>query len=351
MSDSRKGKKKLWLIPLGAAVLAVAAAGVLILRTLQSEDTGTAADMDTADRTRGAVLWNGKEYEYNDHLSNYLVLGIDTREKTETSVGQADAGQADAIYLVSRDRVKNTVTVISVPRDTMTEIETFTPGGESLGKSTDHISLSYAYGDGGHESCRLAREAVSNLFYGLPIQGYCAINMDGISALVQSVGTVTVTVPNDSLEAEYPEFTAGSQVTLNEENTEIFVRYRDTDERQSALARMERQEEFIRALGAAVKALAAQDSGFAGKLYETMRPYMVTSMGNDEFVRLMQSAAEGGASEGWTVPGQPVDGQYYDEYHVDDEALYEKIIETFYTEIGTTKSSTTENGTIRGETP
>ncbi len=351
MSDSRKGKKKLWLIPLGAAVLAVAAAGVLILRTLQPEDTGTAADMDTADRTRGAVLWNGKEYEYNDHLSNYLVLGIDTREKTETSVGQADAGQADAIYLVSRDRVKNTVTVISVPRDTMTEIETFTPGGERLGKSTDHISLSYAYGDGGHESCRLAREAVSNLFYGLPIQGYCAVNMDGISALVQSVGTVTVTVPNDSLEAEYPEFTAGSQVTLNEENTEIFVRYRDTDERQSALARMERQEEFIRALGAAVKALAAQDSGFAGKLYETMRPYMVTSMGNDEFVRLMQSAAEGGASEGWTVPGQPVDGQYYDEYHVDDEALYEKIIETFYTEIGTTKSSTTENGTIRGETP
>lgn len=351
MSDSRKGKKKLWLTPLGAAVLAVAAAGVLILRTLQPEDTGTAADMDTADRTRGAVLWNGKEYEYNDHLSNYLVLGIDTREKTETSVGQADAGQADGIYLVSRDRVKNTVTVISVPRDTMTEIETFTPGGESLGKSTDHISLSYAYGDGGHESCRLAREAVSNLFYGLPIQGYCAVNMDGISALVQSVGTVTVTVPNDSLEAEYPEFTAGSQVTLNEENTEIFVRYRDTDERQSALARMERQEEFIRALGAAVKALAAQDSGFAGKLYETMRPYMVTSMGNDEFVRLMQSAAEGGASEGWTVPGQPVDGQYYDEYHVDDEALYEKIIETFYTEIGTTKSSTTENGTIRGETP
>ena len=351
MSDSRKGKKKLWLIPLGAAVLAVAAAGVLILRTLQPEDTGTAADMDTADRTRGAVLWNGKEYEYNDHLSNYLVLGIDTREKTETSVGQADAGQADAIYLVSRDRVKNTVTVISVPRDTMTEIEPFTPGGESLGKSTDHISLSYAYGDGGHESCRLAREAVSNLFYGLPIQGYCAVNMDGISALVQSVGTVTVTVPNDSLEAEYPGFTAGSQVTLNEENTEIFVRYRDTDERQSALARMERQEEFIRALGAAVKALAAQDSGFAGKLHETMRPYMVTSMGNDEFVRLMQSAAEGGASEGWTVPGQPVDGQYYDEYHVDDEALYEKIIETFYTEIGTTKSRTTENGTIRGETP
>ncbi len=344
MSNGRKRKKKLWLIPLGAVIIVVATAGVLILRGLhteKSEETGTAQHQSAAARTSGTVIWDGKTYEYNDHLSNYLILGIDTREKSETSVGQADAGQADAIYLISRDRVENTVTVISIPRDTMTEIETFAPGGESLGKSTDHISLAYSYGDGGHNSCRLEEEAVSNLFYGLPIQGYCALNMDGITALIQSVGPVAVTVPNDSLEPEYPEFAAGSQVTLNEENTEIFVRYRDTEERQSALARMERQEEFIRALGESVKGLMAKDSGFAGKLYETMKPYMVTSMGNDEFVRLMQSASEGSAAEGWTVPGEPVDGQYYDEYHVDDEALYEKIIETFYT----------ESGTIKGETP
>ena len=333
MTESRKRKKKLWVIPLGAAVIAAAAAGALVLRALETKETGTAADSENGNsRNSETVLWNGKEYEYNDHLSNYLILGVDTREKTETSVGQADAGQADAIYLLSRDRVENTVTVIAIPRDTMTEIEAFGPGGESLGKSTDHISLSYAYGDGGHESCRLAEEAVSNLFYGLPIQGYCAVNMDGIPALVQSVGTVTVTVPNDSLEAAYPEFAAGSQVALNEENTEIFVRYRDTEKSQSALERMERQQEFIRAFGEAVKARSAEDSGFAGDLYEKMEPYMTTSMGNDEFVSLMQSAAQGGAEEGWTVPGEPVAGQTYDEYHADDEALYEKIIETFYEE-------------------
>lgn len=333
MTESRKRKKKLWVIPLGAAVIAAAAVGALVLRALETRETGTAADSENGNsRSSETVLWNGKEYEYNDHLSNYLILGVDTREKTETSVGQADAGQADAIYLLSRDRVENTVTVIAIPRDTMTEIEAFGPGGESLGKSTDHISLSYAYGDGGHESCRLAEEAVSNLFYGLPIQGYCAVNMDGIPALVQSVGTVTVTVPNDSLEAAYPEFAAGSQVTLNEENTEIFVRYRDIEKSQSALERMERQQEFIRAFGEAVKARSAEDSGFAGDLYEKMEPYMTTSMGNDEFVSLMQSAAKGGAEEGWTVPGEPVAGQAYDEYHADDEALYEKIIETFYEE-------------------
>ena len=70
--------------------------------------------------------------------------------------------------------------MISIPRDTMTQIETFGPGGKSLGKSKDHISLSYAYGDGGYESCELAENAVSELLYGLPIDGYCALNMDGL---------------------------------------------------------------------------------------------------------------------------------------------------------------------------
>ena len=73
-----------------------------------------------------------------------------------------------------------------------------------------------------------------------------------------------------------------------------------------------------------------------------LEPYMVTSMGNDEFVKLMESAAAVSVTENWTVPGEGVQGKSYDEYHVDDDALYEKILETFYRE--------TESGG-RGEKP
>ena len=118
---------------------------------------------------------------------------------------------------------------------------------KSLGKSKDHISLSYGYGDGGAESCKLTQEAVSNLFYGLPIQGYLAMNLDGIPELTKSVGGLTVTVPNNSLEYEYPEFAEGAEVTLTEENTEVFLRSRDVDESQSAIYRMERQKAFLNA--------------------------------------------------------------------------------------------------------
>lgn len=328
----RESNKKLWLILL--CVILIAAAVLFIFKAVVFKEEAPAEETlnDEVSTSSGTVTWQGKEYVYNDHLSNYLLLGIDTREKTETSSGQADAGQADALYLLSWDRVEKTITMITIPRDTMTEIEVFGPSGESFGKSKDHISISYAYGDGGHKSCRLTEDAVSELFYGLPIQGYCAVSMDGITALIQSIGTLTVTVPNDSLEGAYPEFAQGAQVTLDEENTELFVRYRDTGERQSALERMERQKEFLRAFGQTAKEKALEDAGFATELYTVLEPYMVTSIGNDQFVKLMESAAEGDVQEGWTVPGEGVEGKSYDEYHVDDDALYEKMIETFYKE-------------------
>lgn len=336
MPDTRRRKKKkLWLIPVGAGVIAAAAVGFLVwtaLRPDSGEQPAQAVSGDADAGSSGTVQWGGKSYRYNDHLSNYLLMGVDNREKADSTVGQANAGQADAIYLVSYDRVENTVTMISIPRDTMTEIRIYGPGGKDLGTNTDHISLSYAYGDGSHESCRLTREAVSNLLYGLPIQGYCSINMDALPVLTESVGTLTVTVPNSSLQDAYPEFAEGTQVTLTPENTETFVRYRDIEESQSALYRMERQQEFIRAYSEAAKAEFAKDPGFATELYTSLEPYMVTSMGNDEFVSLVESAAQGKTEEGWTVPGEGVEGEAYDEYHVDDDALYEKIIETFYEE-------------------
>lgn len=49
------------------------------------------------------------------------------------------------------------------------------------------------------------------------------------------------------------EFKNGSQVTLDGTNTEIFVRYRDINVHQSAIARMERQQVFIKAFEEAAK--------------------------------------------------------------------------------------------------
>lgn len=316
----------------GAAVLAVAGLGYAGIQKKKAAEAASAKATTEADDSN-TVTWQGKNYKYNQNLSNYLLLGVDKRTPAETRVGKADAGQADALFLLSLNRKTKEMTLISIPRDTMTDVESFDLEGKSLGKSKDHISLSYGYGDGGAESCKLTQEAVSNLFYGLPIQGYLAMNLDGIPELAKSVGGLTVTVPNNSLEYKYPEFSEGAEVTLTEENTEIFVRSRDVDESQSAIYRMERQKAFLDAFSKRAKECYEQNAKFAADLFVAIKPYTVTNISEDRLMKLFQTADEGDGYTEWTVPGEGTQGLSYDEYHVDDDALYAKIMETFYQEI------------------
>lgn len=316
----------------GVAVLAVAGLGYAGIQKKKAAEAASAKATTEADDSN-TVTWQGKNYKYNQNLSNYLLLGVDKRTPAETRVGKADAGQADALFLLSLNRKTKKMTMISIPRDTMTDVESFDLEGKSLGKSKDHISLSYGYGDGGAESCKLTQEAVSNLFYGLPIQGYLAMNLDGIPELAKSVGGLTVTVPNNSLEYEYPEFAEGAEVTLTEENTEVFLRSRDVDESQSAIYRMERQKAFLDAFSKKAKECYEQNAKFAADLFVAIKPYTVTNISEDRLMKLFQTADEGDGYTEWTVPGEGTQGLSYDEYHVDDDALYTKVMETFYQEV------------------
>ena len=126
----------------------------------------------------------------------------------------------------------------------MTEIETFDLQGNSLGLTENHLNLQYAYGDGAHTSCRLMEEAVSRLLYQVPIQGYCALNMDAMPVLADSVDGVEITVPDNSLAEVDPSFVQGAQVTITGENAETFLRHRDIEQTQSAIARTQRQKVF-----------------------------------------------------------------------------------------------------------
>lgn len=276
--------------------------------------------------------YKGASYKYNDHLSNYLFMGIDTRDAVDTYQSQEDAGQADAIFLVSLDRAEEQIKVLFIPRDSMTKIEVFNPSGKSLGMTTDHINIQYAYGDGKQKSCELMKTAVSNLLDGLPIQGYCSMNMDGISEITDYVGGVEIIVPDNSLEDVNPEFKEGAEVTLTGENAEQFVRYRDTDKSQSALVRQERQKTYLQAFLKKAQEQVSKDAGFITGLYDSIKSYSVTNMGNDIFAKLL-TASQNGIADSQTVPGEGTQGKNFDEYHVDEDALSDMLISMFYEKI------------------
>ena len=323
-----------------AAVVILLAAAVLCIalgvfnRTGISHSEKTEAESGTQGRTAekanpDAIVYDGKTYVYNDHLTNYLLLGVDTDGSIQEPKEPGSAGQSDSVFLISYDRVKETTVGLAIPRDTITQIEKFTPGGESLGFYSDHLNLQYAYGDGKRKSCELTSAAVSRLLSGLPIGGYAAINLDSIPRLTQLLGGVEVTVPDDSLSEKNPDFVKGNKVVLDETNTETFVRSRDRQIEQSAITRMNRQKVFLEAFASKLAQEQKKDASTVTRLFETMKTEMVTNMSNDQFVDIAVAERSGGIQ---TIPGETGHEEVYDVYRVDDAALYKMVLELFYTQ-------------------
>lgn len=322
-------RKKRILIFIFLLFLLLLATGVFLYMKQQGNSPST--EYKESDR-EDTVDYGGKRYQYNDHLSNFLFLGIDTTESVEDYDAHKDAGQADTIFLLSLNRVTNTLKCLSIPRDTMTTVRVISPNGTDLGTTENHINVQYAFGDGKEESCRLMKEAVSNLLYGIPIQGYMSLNMDGIPIAAETLGGVELVVPDDTLEEVNPQFKAGATVVITKENAEQFLRYRDTEESLSAIGRMNRQKVFMEAFAEKAKEVFSKDNAFIVKMYDSLEDYMVTNIGNDVFAKILEASYENGQGVR-DIPGEAVAGEEYDEYHVNDDALYELILEMFYEEV------------------
>lgn len=204
----------------------------------------------------GTLRYNGKTYAYKKDILTFLCMGIDKTGEVKASSDLYRGGQADALFLAVLDPEDKKISVIGINRDTMTEIKTYDPNGLYAGKEVAQIALAHAYGEGLEESCENTVEAVSNLFYGLPIHGYCALNMSIISTINDAVGGVEVTIPESVAKGGMKiggrwygsEWKPGDRVHLEGEEAYVYIKYRDTREAQSAEARLSRQKEYLQDL-------------------------------------------------------------------------------------------------------
>jgi anionic cell wall polymer biosynthesis LytR-Cps2A-Psr (LCP) family protein len=115
-------------------------------------------------------------------------MGIDKTGKVKTVESGVDGGQADLIMLAVFNPHTKNVSLITINRNTMTEIDVYDDNGDYIGSGQGQICLQHGYGDGAELSCERTEKAVSNLFYNLPIHGYLSINMGAIKAINSAVG-------------------------------------------------------------------------------------------------------------------------------------------------------------------
>ena len=324
----KKRKKKLILFAI-SAILILAMVGVFLKMQQNWKALSTKFQESTND---GTITYKDKKYRYNENLTNYLFLGIDTRESVVKYPIRGEAGQADAIYLLSYDRKNKEAQCLAIPRDTMAEIRVFGPDGSELGTNKDQINLQYAFGAGKRNSCELMKEAVSKLLHNVPIRGYCSLNMDGIAPATEAIGGVELMVPDNTLADLNPDFYQGNIVTITADTAEQFVRYRDIEKPQSAIARMARQKAFMEAFAEKTKILVKSDSKIMSDIYESVGDYMVTNMEIDLLLELAQ-VLDISETKIQDIPGKGVDGEEFDEYYIDEDMLQELILQIFYKEV------------------
>lgn len=282
------------------------------------------------------VRYGGKVYDYNDDILTFLFMGIDKLGTVEKNPDLVSGGQSDAIFLVVLNPDTKKVSLVGVNRDTMVEVILvgYTDANGNTLTTTAELAVQHGFGDGLEQSCELTRNAVSKLFYNLPIHGYVSFNMGGVGALNDALGGVKLTVLED-LTIINPSFTQGAEVTLTGQDAYEYIHYRDTAVFESARNRLARQKQYLScAVGAALDGIK-KDLTLPVTLYQTFRPYIVTDLSVNE-ITYLASVVSGYSFDMdaiYTMEGTTVQGELFEEFYPDQAALKDLMIRLFYREV------------------
>lgn len=158
------------------AVALFAAVFIHMEQTKQKSMQITAGNTHNVGNSYRNIVYKGQEYQYNNRITNILYAGVDSTGKLEASSQYGNKARADSIALVVMDEKNRRMTILSINRDTMTDIRRYTMNGNDKGLYTTHIGYAYSYGDGGKVSCESLCEAVSLLLGDIPVKRYVVTN-------------------------------------------------------------------------------------------------------------------------------------------------------------------------------
>lgn len=306
--------------------LLLGAVGYTMLNDKKQEEKATSeSDSDHRTSQSGTIVVDGVEYRPNTNLQTVLFMGIDRQEKVKDGENRpGENGQSDSLNLLVADRETGKAQILQISRDSMVEIDIYSASGEKMMSEQGQIALQYAYGDGEELSCRLTAEKVSELLYGVDIQSYLSLTLEGMIRTADAIGGVTVTIPEDYTDID-PAFVKGETVTMNGDLVEKYVRTRDIDVLESNVDRMKRQQQFMSAL--IEKLQGMQGSTQYMSLYQQMEPYMVTNMTADEMKALSEYEIDSDTLE---VPGEIIYKDGHAQFIVDNKSLQKIVLKTFY---------------------
>lgn len=354
MKRNQIGKRKGWktvmlslLVILGFLILFFMFLRHIGKQQLQKNAGNELPDLsatDEADRRTGPnwqegwVEQDGQLYTYNKDILTFLFMGIDKDREVIRVAEGTDGGQADALFLFVLNPHDKSLSVISINRNTMTDIQIYDENGDYVATANAQIAIQHGFGDGMEESCEYQIRAVRNLLYQLPIHGYCALHMDAVTDLTDLLGGIKLTAIEDVYSAKQDQtlgqllMREGDTVLLDGRLAYSYVRYRNEEAPGSADQRLARQQQFLTAALHTAKEEVKKDLTLPVQAYRLITSQMVTNISVDEVAYLAGIIGDYSfqSDHFYSLPGDTVLGEEYEEFHVDDATLRRLILELFY---------------------
>lgn len=212
-------KKKIWITIISCLLLA----GIVYAISIYQNVSTTLETIHEPKIRKVSELRETKVELVEKEPISILLLGVDERD--------GDIGRSDTIIVITANPSLASVKVLSIPRDTYTEII----GLDKMDK------LNHAYAFGGID---MALRSVENLL-DIPIDYVVQVNMESFLKIVDSVGGVTVENPSAFTENGY-QFAAGP-IHLTGDSALSYVRMRKNDP-LGDFGRQERQKQVLLAI-------------------------------------------------------------------------------------------------------
>ncbi|PFN80584.1 LytR family transcriptional regulator [Bacillus sp. AFS076308] len=287
MRSSQKKKKRTWLKITSIILLVLIVGGGVYAYNVYNSLKGAVETMnEPLEQKQSDKRTEPVAVKEKDPFS-VLMLGVDERA--------GDRGRSDTMIVLTVNPNTNSVKMLSIPRDTRTEI---------VGKGTvDKINHAYAFG-----GVQMSVNTVEN-FLNIPIDYYMKVNMEGFRDIVNAVGGITV---QNDLDFSYDGYHfAKGQIQLDGKKALAFSRMRHEDPRGD-FGRQERQRQIIQAVikeGASLSSLTNYSD-----IFNALGKNVKTNLTFDEMVDIQKNYKTVGSSITQMeikVTGTKIGGIYY----------------------------------------
>ena len=279
----RQDKKRLYKgLGIAAAVLIV---GIVFVALVLGMADHYRFNNDNSVDSRDTITYKDQTYTRKGNIETYLITGIDSPGKVQELKEYDGTGQCDVLVVIVRDRSTDECKLLTIDRNTITEVKSLDDDGTCLATTDIQISLAHSMGLDQKVRAENTVDAVSHLLGNATIDGYAMVNMGAISVVNDMVGGVTVTVEDDFSEVD-PTLKMGETVTLMGEHAENYVRQRKEVADGRNENRMHRQSSYEEAFKPAFRTKCNEDNKFPLEVYHALEEYMTTDISAKKFCRL-----------------------------------------------------------------